>query len=70
VSSIERHYTVIEVSKLWHVDPSIVRDLFRNDPAVLKIGHGESRFKRGRVHLRIPESVLQRVYEQRCRKIV
>jgi hypothetical protein len=69
VSSTERHYTVLEVAELWHVDPSIVRNLFRDDPGVLKIGHGESRFKRGRVHLRIPESALQRVYAARCKKV-
>jgi len=69
VSAFEKHFTVDELSALWHLDQATIRKLFRDAPGVLRVGHGETRNKRGRVHLRIPESVATRVYAERCRKI-
>jgi hypothetical protein len=62
VSALERHYTTIEVAKLWQVSPDTVRSIFRDVPGVLKITRPETRFKRSYTSFRIPESVLQSVH--------
>jgi hypothetical protein len=60
----ERHYRVEEVAKLWNINRDTVRKLFRKEPGVLKIGHAEGRYRRSYFVMRIPESVLQRVYRK------
>jgi hypothetical protein len=62
MSALERHYTTVEVAKLWQVSPDTVRSLFRDIPGVLKITRPETRFKRSYTSFRIPESVLQAVH--------
>lgn len=62
--ALEKHYTVAEVAGLWNLSEDTIRKLFRDDPAVLKIGVGEKRFKRGYVVLRIPESIVLRTHEK------
>jgi hypothetical protein len=63
-SAKEPHYTVSEVAKLWHMSPNKVRQLFAEEPGVVRFGHEETRFKRANIHVRIPESVLSRVHNQ------
>ena len=62
----ERHYTPGELGKLWHLAPSKVRDLFVDEPGVLRIGEPSRRegraLKRGYFTMRIPESVAVRVH--------
>ncbi len=59
----ERHYTVKELAATWKLSPSTVTRIFRDEPGVLKIGRaGTRRGPRTYVTLRIPESVVQRVY--------
>jgi hypothetical protein len=67
--ALERHYTVDEVAKLWGVHPETIRKLFRDCPGVLKIGGGFGRKKSTREYctLRIPESVVRRVHQERSR---
>lgn len=60
--SAEKHYSVAEVHQLWSLCRDKVRQLFENEPGVLKIGHADRRGKRKYVSLRIPESVLRRVH--------
>jgi hypothetical protein len=62
MAALERHYSVEQVGELWGLSPEKIRRIFRDVPGVLKLGHGETRSKRGYVVLRIPESVLQRVH--------
>jgi predicted transcriptional regulator len=64
MAALEKHYTVAEVAGLWGLSEDTIRRLFRDDPAVLKIGAGEKRYKRGYVVLRIPESVVLRTHEK------
>ena len=59
MSALERHYTTIEIAKLWQLSPDTVRALFRDVPGVLKITRPEARFKR-QFSYRIPESVLRK----------
>lgn len=64
----ERHYSVVEVAELWNLSPSAVRRLFQNEPGVLAIGEPRPKFgrRRGKVTLRIPQSVFERVYRRQC----
>ncbi len=62
--AIERHYTVKELGALWKLSSSTVIRIFRDEPGVLKIGRERRRGRRSNVTLRIPESVVQRVYRR------
>jgi hypothetical protein len=60
----ERHYSVQQIANLWGLSNDAIRDLFRREPGVLAIGHDGGRGKRAYQTLRVPESVLQRVYRR------
>ncbi len=60
----ERHYAVVEIAQLWNLSTDKVRELFQNEPGVLVIGERSPRHKRRYVTLRIPQSVLERVYSR------
>lgn len=63
---IARHYTPKEIAVAWGVHENTIRRLFADEVGVLKL----SLKKRGRreyVTLRIPPSVLQRVYAERVK---
>lgn len=64
----ERHYSVAEIAELWKLSPNAVRRLFQREQGVLAIGEPRPRFgkRRGKVTLRIPQSVLERVYRRQC----
>jgi len=60
----EKHYTLAELAKLWHVSRTTLEGWFRNEHGVIK--YGPQKLKKGRqrthVSLRVPESVALRVY--------
>lgn len=58
-----KHFTPAELAEAWGVSVDTIRNLFRNEPGVLKIGDRESRFKRGYITLRIPQAVAERFTE-------
>jgi hypothetical protein len=58
----EKHYTPAELAEIWGVDPETIRNVFRNEPGVLKLGNGGG--KRAYITLRIPESVAERVHRR------
>lgn len=60
--STEKHFTVNEVSELWGVSTDLVRDVFQSEDGVLIIDRSGTRTKRSYSTMRIPESVLNRVY--------
>jgi hypothetical protein len=60
----EVHYSVAEVADRWQLSADVVRELFRNEPGVLKLERPAGRFKRCYTTLRIPESVLSRVHNR------
>ena len=64
----EQHYSVAEISKVWNLSPNAVRRLFQSEPGVLAIGEPRPKYgrRRGKVTLRIPKSVLDRVYYRQC----
>jgi len=61
-ASLERHFSVGELASLWDLSEQTIRRMFAGEPGVIEWGHGESRFKRGYITMRIPESVVQRVH--------
>jgi hypothetical protein len=61
-ASLERHFSVGELASLWDLSEQTIRRMFTGEPGVIEWGHTESRFKRGYITMRIPESVVQRVH--------
>jgi len=63
--AIERHYKVKELAALWKLSTDTVIRLFRDEPGVLKIGRERPRRgHRSCTTLRIPDSIVQRVYRK------
>jgi hypothetical protein len=60
----ERHYSPADLAKAWSVDVETIRNLFREEPGVMKIGEKAPRHKRPYLTLRIPESVAVRVHKR------
>ncbi len=65
ISPSERHFSVKEVARNWGISTTAIRRLFRNEPGVLRFGKEKRGHKRDYVTLRIPASVVERVY-RRC----
>ena len=63
VGVLERHFTLGELARAWHVSRRTLVAWFDNEPGVIRWGGGK--LKRGRKQLhqsvRVPESVAQRV---------
>lgn len=66
----ETHYTVDQVADMWNLSRDSVRRMFLSEPDVPKITRPGNRYKRSYVTLRIPESVLNRVYRRLCERRV
>ena len=62
----ERHYTVAEIAAMWQLSRDLVRGLFVHEAGVLVIGDESSPGTRRYRTLRIPESVVVRVYRRLC----
>jgi hypothetical protein len=60
----ERHYAPADLAKAWGVDVETIRNLFREEPGVVKIGDKNPRHRRPYLTLRIPESVAVRVHKR------
>jgi hypothetical protein len=62
----QKHYTPGELGDLWHLAPSRIRELFTDEPGVIRIGEPSRRegrqLKRSYFTLRIPESAVERVH--------
>lgn len=58
----ERVYTSDEVALDKKLHPSMVRKLFVDEPGVIRIGHAGRHGRRQYFCLRIPESVVKRVF--------
>jgi hypothetical protein len=58
----EKQYTPHELAKLYKVHRTTITRLFIDEPGVWRAGHTATRTKRQRFTLRIPESVVKRVF--------
>jgi hypothetical protein len=61
---LEKHYTTDEIAAAWSVHPVTVYRDFVDEKGVVKLGSASTK-RRTRRELRIPESVLMRVYSKR-----
>jgi AraC-like DNA-binding protein len=66
MGAFERHYSVAEISAMWGYSEQTIRRLFSDEPGVLRIGSPETRFKRKRFQLSIPESVVTQMHQRLC----
>lgn len=55
------HYTVQELSRAWSIGVDKIRELFQNEPGVIKIQKPPREGRRVYTTLRIPENVAERV---------
>lgn len=60
----EKHYTTKQVGEMWGVSQVTAHRMFCDEPGVLQLGCATKR-RQVRRELRIPASVLQRVYLDR-----
>ena len=58
----EKHFSPADLAKAWGVSAETVRQIFREEPGVLRLGSGGNRQTRSYVSLRIPQSVAARVH--------
>ncbi|HEY6371270.1 MAG TPA: hypothetical protein VIX37_11880 [Candidatus Sulfotelmatobacter sp.] len=64
---LERHYTLAELAKAWHVSRPTLHAWFAEEAGVIRYGSDKLKKGRQRTHisLRVPESVARRVYRRR-----
>jgi hypothetical protein len=60
----EKHFTPQELAEAWGVSTETIRQIFRLESGVLKLGKTGGRYKRGYVTLRIPNEVAERVHRR------
>lgn len=60
----EQHYSPIQLAKRWGWSGDFIRELFEDEPGVLKVERPETMNKRRYTSLRIPESVAERVHSR------
>jgi transcriptional regulator GlxA family with amidase domain len=65
--AFERHYSVLELAEMWSLSERTIRRMFEGEEGVVNWARAAGRYKRHYQTLRIPESVMLRVY-QRIRK--
>jgi hypothetical protein len=60
----EKHYSPADLAKAWGVNVETIRNVFREEPGVVKIGEKAPSYKRSYLTLRIPQSVAVRVHKR------
>jgi len=60
----ERHYTPSEVAALWCLNVETIRKLFQDEPGVVVFQAPVKKGRRPYKTIRIPQSVLERVYKR------
>ena len=67
----EKHFTLAELAKIWHLSRNTVAAWFMHEPGVIRYGVA-AKLKKGRkrtyVSLRVPEHVARRVYHRHTGK--
>ena len=65
----EKYYSPQELAAMWNFSPATIRNLFRNEPGVLKLdGMGSACGKRSYTTFSIPESAALRIRERIAQK--
>lgn len=60
----EMHFTPAELAEAWGVDVETIRNIFRDEPGVLKLGGNPGKKRRPYITLRIPREVAERVHRR------
>lgn len=60
-TTFERHFTVGELAKLWHLNRETVRQLVQHEDGVVRVRRGS---KKARTHYSVPESVARRLHNK------
>ena len=60
----ETVYTPVELAKLKKLHPTTIRQIFLDEPGVIRLGHEARGRRRQYFTLRIPESVADRVFRK------
>jgi hypothetical protein len=58
----EQHYAPQELADLWGVSVQTIREVFKDEEGVLKLGSDGNRNRRAYKTLRIPKSIAERVH--------
>lgn len=66
--AMERHLTVDEIAKAWHLSRDAVRRIFDREPGVLVMENYPAYGKRRYRTLRVPVSVAERVHRRMAQK--
>lgn len=66
--AVEKHYTVLEIARLWGWSAKTVARVFEFETGVLVLDRAETRHKRGYRTITIPASVVERVHRQMERR--
>jgi hypothetical protein len=61
IHMMDRHYNLQEIAEKWGMSYQAVRERFQDEPGVLRWGRGR------RASLRVPETVMERVYRNMVR---
>ena len=59
IPALRRHYGITQIARAWGMNPCLVRKIFAAERGVIR-GTGTEK-----IHLRVPEDVLDRVYRER-----
>ena len=59
----ERHFTIQELSDMWHFSEEFVRQIVKGEPGVTEWVRQQPGKRRYRV-LRVPQSVVERLYQR------
>lgn len=66
---LETHYTLKQIAEKWSCDDETVRQAFIDEDGVLILGNeNRNDGKRTYLTIRVPESVLNRVYGERTKR--
>ena len=60
----DKHYSPAELAKWWGVSAQTIREIFRHERGVLKIGSNGTKTRRAYKMQRIPASVAERVHNR------
>ena len=64
----ERHFSPRALAELWNCSEDTIQRWFEDEPGVLKHGEAsDTRGKRRKLYLRIPESIALKVYQERTK---
>ena len=60
--AFEPHFSPKQLAALWGYSSPFIRDVFRDEPGVIKVDRPEEMHKRSYCSMRIPKSVAHRVH--------